>query len=49
MQADAETPDVALWCEANGCTDGWEVVVDLENNFHLGVRTAVGGSITISG
>lgn len=43
MQADAEAPDVALRCEANGCANGWEVVVHLQREFYLGVRTVFGG------
>lgn len=48
VQADAGAPDVPLWCEANGCTNGWKVVVDLEREFNLGVRTVFGGSVTAS-
>lgn len=46
VQADAEAPDVALRCEANGCADGREVVADLEREFNLCVRTETPGSVT---
>lgn len=43
VQANAKAPDIALWCEANSCTDGWEVVVDLQKTSHTVERQSCKG------
>lgn len=42
MQADAEAPDVALRGEANGGANRREIVVDLEKEFNMSVKTGFG-------